>query len=340
MRKSRNLTIIFSAGSMLFMIGCETFTPPMQHVPLSEAQSTVLSMNSNRRISYVFLRPDTENEGKMRPIVVSEPPPDTALQQTVELVGKLTAGAKLTGEASFKDTQTIVNLTQRTQAIVILRDSLFRLAEARANGFIKDPEWLKQYEDVLDIAKEIALFERRELEQEQAKLETAKTNLSEAVAVKEAAKIALESSKQDETNLEQQLAVSSIERQNLELQLAKAQKESEAKIAELNRAKSDLATTMQQLTPLTQQIDALRSQIATARIDQESIVRRLDGAAAAVITQSRPFHNIDLSGLLDSAANSRLQIEALKSVRASLKDEQSKGVIDKIIADKEGKSGK
>ncbi len=139
--------------------GCETFAPPVAVRPLLDGQTAAIDMTSNRRATYVlFADPDgPEKPGQPRALVVAEPPPDTALQSTFGVVASLKAPEGADASIDADVAQTIVKLAERTQAVIILRDSLFRLAEARANGFVTDENWFQGFQKVVDASQLIAL---------------------------------------------------------------------------------------------------------------------------------------------------------------------------------------
>jgi hypothetical protein len=310
----------------------------MQQVPLSEAQNTVLSMNSNRRVSYVFLRPDDDNSGKLRPVVVSEPPPDTALQQTIELVGKLTAGTQVTGEASFKDTQTIINLTQRTQAIVILRDSLFRLAEARANGFIDDDSWLDQYKEVLSAAKEIAMSEKRELEKQQVALKKVEAELEIARSTESIADTTFLVAQQETERIKSELAKMETTKDRIQSELRLAQSDNERKAEELRIARVAKLEFESQLKPFTEKIASLESDLTRAKYDYTTLESQLDRANIELkaLTSSRALVSPSPVVMLEGFAPAKA-IDTLRNFRATTTDSVLREKIDAVIKDYEAK---
>ncbi len=134
--------------------GCETFTQPAKFKALDSDKDAVVQANSNRRLSYIIRK----KEGTETPVkfIVSEPPPDTALQSAVKLTGSLTSGTT-SGDVAAQVAQKIIELTKRTQAVVILRDALFRLELAYANGAISKERWATEFGAVLLAAETIAL---------------------------------------------------------------------------------------------------------------------------------------------------------------------------------------
>lgn len=152
------LALVGSLAAFAVLGGCESLMPPVGSVRVSSDANArgqhFLHANSNRRLVYVTER--TEGNS-VRRVVVAEPPPDTALESTGKLIAKATASEGASGELSAEVTQKIIELTKRTQAIIILRDSLFRLELAYANGAIDGGHWREGFESVLDTARVIAL---------------------------------------------------------------------------------------------------------------------------------------------------------------------------------------
>jgi phosphopantothenate synthetase len=158
--------------------GCETFTPPSRELTVKDDQTYVLDTNSNRRASYVH---KGAKDGKW--YLIAEPPPDTALTSTVNaavsLALKTPAGVDANGSASLAVTQSIVNLAERTQAVIILRDSLYRLSEAYSNGILEPGEYKAEFDSV--IAKVTTLAEAQKATAEAQKA-TAESDTAKAKA--------------------------------------------------------------------------------------------------------------------------------------------------------------
>jgi len=89
-----------------------------------------------------------------RKVVCTEPSPDIAVALAAE--GKASVSAKTTKkvevdvEAGGKSTETITDISTRTQTIQLLRDGLFRACEAHLNGLLSEKEYksiLNGYDD-------------------------------------------------------------------------------------------------------------------------------------------------------------------------------------------------
>lgn len=136
-------------AALLIMGGCRTFTPPAQTRAIHKndnATVKLVSFEATRRAAYVVANED----GTIR--MAAEPPPDAALDASVDATATLKAmleKVELEGKLSVKVVESIVNLTERTQAIVLMRDAMFRLAEMHVNGVINSDDYLTLYNKAL-----------------------------------------------------------------------------------------------------------------------------------------------------------------------------------------------
>src|SRR6266550_2202154 len=125
--------------------GCETFTPPTQTKVVLDKQASMVDTVATRRGTYLINR-GTESDPKW--VLVAEPPPDAALASAVkaaaEVAAKTAAGLDASGKGSIEVTQTLTKLVERTQAVTILRDSLYRLSEAYANKTITEADYKEE----------------------------------------------------------------------------------------------------------------------------------------------------------------------------------------------------
>jgi type III secretion system FlhB-like substrate exporter len=166
-------------GIIATLSGCETFSRPVTSQNI-RGKSDSIAMNANRRAVYFLWvenksdphqnrKPDDTGEGEEdvdrrsekdigRYYMVSEPPPDTALASTVSALAKLSADIPKqsgSGEGKLDVTQSIVQIA-RTTSVTLLRDTLFRLAEAYANGAIDSAQFEKLYAKVVDSIIDLA----------------------------------------------------------------------------------------------------------------------------------------------------------------------------------------
>ena len=154
---------VFSIGAIVLAgqaIGCDAWGAPAKYVqPLTltdgDTRPIALQSNVNRRFVYIVRAPATDTSGHQY-YVYAEPPPDTALTSTTDISGSLKLPETAEASAKLSLATSIVELTKRTQNIVLLRDTLFRLAEARANGFIDPKTYDEQFAQVTKAAFDLA----------------------------------------------------------------------------------------------------------------------------------------------------------------------------------------
>lgn len=155
--------------ALMILAGCETFTRPTQRIQLQRDSVVLVDTVATRRGTYLVRQGDGNDA---RWMLVAEPPPDAAMasavQAAAEVAGK--AAANSSGEASITVTQTLTKLVERTQAITILRDSLYRLSEAYANGTIDKATYAAKFGEVLAVAERIARTQELAEENEKQRL--------------------------------------------------------------------------------------------------------------------------------------------------------------------------
>lgn len=115
---------------LLLLTGCAAFTPPSSHRELEANTPYWFEYAADRR-GAVLVR---WKDGSMR--FCSEPAPDVALRQAVDLVAKAQTPQNISGEAQVKFSTDILQLAGRTQAILFQRDALYSICEMTLNGTI------------------------------------------------------------------------------------------------------------------------------------------------------------------------------------------------------------
>jgi DNA repair exonuclease SbcCD ATPase subunit len=158
----------------MLLLGCAS---PVALRSISGTKSMVLDSDANRRAAYILQQTDPATQ-EQKSVIVAEPPPDTALNLTATIAAQLSAKDLGDPQLQAQLAQTVTQLTQRTQAVVILRDSLFRLAEARANGFIDNDKWDAGFREVMTSVNSIAAYEKKTIEELKAELRTVQAELS------------------------------------------------------------------------------------------------------------------------------------------------------------------
>ncbi len=142
----------------------------------------IANNDASRRNAYFIAK----NDGSST-ITLSEPPPDAIVTQLTEITNKLKIEGKIDTEQSLKLTEGIVQLGQRTVAVNILRDALFRLNEMNVNhnNAPMDDISYELFKKILEVAENISVADKTKAESEKieadAKLMEAKTRNNESV---------------------------------------------------------------------------------------------------------------------------------------------------------------
>lgn len=152
-------------AATVFFTGCAWFTPPMEKPVIEDKIGSrangdrigTLATTADRRSVITKFR---SNET----FFVAEPPPD-AIQNIVAKLDLLAKGSgsstkdELKIEAELKAlrelTTQAVRLSTRSQGILYLRDASYRLAEARANGFMKCDDFATNFHSILTNAQKL-----------------------------------------------------------------------------------------------------------------------------------------------------------------------------------------
>lgn len=172
---------VITGFGALALSGCAAFTSPARMHELDKDQAYWFDYTSDRRGTLMI----PKGKGV---ITCSEPSPDTAM----DVVSKLGLTAELPGgqgtvEASSQVKQEVVQLAKRTQMVMFLRESLYRLCEISANNGLSPAQVVAQYDQVIKAALELA-----KVEVAQAQATAAKAEASAAKAKEDASKAQLE----------------------------------------------------------------------------------------------------------------------------------------------------
>jgi hypothetical protein len=166
---------------ILFIFGCSFLTPPKEKPviqdqvgPLFKEKTThVFSLTPERRTVIIaptkkplqhddgepiILKDKDGNERLDKETVIrfcAEPPPDVAesLADTFRFLAEAQlekADVKVGTEFYKAFTSSAMSLFYRSQGIQLFRDGLFNLCQAQLNGLIKDQQYIKKYEDLLN----------------------------------------------------------------------------------------------------------------------------------------------------------------------------------------------
>jgi hypothetical protein len=109
--------------------------------------------------------------------LVLEPTPDVAITSVAEFITKASVQDKFTAEQTTKITENLTALGERTEAVMILRESLFRLNLLAANRTIDQRSVTNLFSEILKVASFIA---QAELGKETSKQERAKADTQQS----------------------------------------------------------------------------------------------------------------------------------------------------------------
>ncbi len=159
MRAKFLIPLVFIFLSM----GCATFTSPARQHQLEEGKVYWFDYDASRRGSILI-----PNHEKRNIAICAEPSPDVAL----EILNKFKADVavkEVKAGAEAEVQEKVIQLAKRSQTLMFLRESLYRLCELSLNYQLRDEEVQKLYEEVIDAAAKMA--EAELLNAEQSKIE-------------------------------------------------------------------------------------------------------------------------------------------------------------------------
>src|SRR6185295_1951633 len=108
------------------------------------------------RGGFLLMTDNTTGGPKMK--MCAEPPPDVALTRTIDLIANV-AYQGATGDQQAKLAEQLAQLGGRTQTVLMLRDSLFRLCELSINSGLGIDDLKTLYTEVVRAAVEVATTE-------------------------------------------------------------------------------------------------------------------------------------------------------------------------------------
>jgi hypothetical protein len=145
------LTLFFTVGvaQVIALGGCSNFTSPARSHELDSSKAYWFDYDASRRgaVSY----PSDANVK-----TCAEPSPDVALSfvSSIEASAKSEAGKEAGGKGELN--ATIVELAKRTQMVMFLRESLYRLCEQSLNGNIGKDDVPIIYDKIISTASDLA----------------------------------------------------------------------------------------------------------------------------------------------------------------------------------------
>jgi len=149
----RAFTALASTAALLILSGCASFQASTAVHPLAANQPSFIDMDASRRGVVVLPRPDGRGY-----YACSEPSPDVAVETVTRILAeiKLSNGSNIDAKTEMEFKTAIVNLSQRTQTLLFLRESLFRICEQSANQNLSSDQVTKLYELAITTALKLA----------------------------------------------------------------------------------------------------------------------------------------------------------------------------------------
>lgn len=150
MRPGNFVTSFISVGALLFLSGCATVTSPMRTHALENGKPYAIDYDATRRGAYIL-----PGDGSMK--VCAEPAPDVAMESITSIIANLKlAQPNADASAQIELQQKIVELAGRTQLVLVLRESLYRLCEQGVNGQLNNEQIAMLYKQALDTVLRLA----------------------------------------------------------------------------------------------------------------------------------------------------------------------------------------
>lgn len=138
------------AATALALSGCANLTPPATQRPLAQEGTHWITYDSSRRGTLLAV----ENGKVVRSC--AEPAPDTAYSFTNSFTGSVKKPEGPEAEVDLALNATALALAGRDNVVLLAREALFRLCEARANNDISQAQYDAQFSAVLTQIKEIS----------------------------------------------------------------------------------------------------------------------------------------------------------------------------------------
>lgn len=159
--------LVFIVGLLLIgtSVGCSFVTPPASEEKLNPNQSYWFHYEASRRGGFLV---GTDSTGKANVKMCAEPAPDVALARTAEFILK-GAYQGVTGQAQAKLAEQLAQLGGRTETVLILRESLFRLCELSINSGLPASDLKELYKTVVDAVVSLAQTDLTKAETERMK---------------------------------------------------------------------------------------------------------------------------------------------------------------------------
>lgn len=150
MRTRPLLCFIAAALSIPFLSGCASLTAPARTHALEPGKPYAIDYDATRRGAYIL-----PADASMK--ICAEPAPDVAMESITKIIAELKlAQADVDAKTQVELSQKIVELAGRTQLVLVLRESLYRLCEQGVNGQLSQEQIATLYRQALDTVLKLA----------------------------------------------------------------------------------------------------------------------------------------------------------------------------------------
>jgi len=135
--------------SIAMVCGCSSFTSPARYNVLQRGTPYWVDYDSTRRGTILIPKEGSEVA------ICAEPSPDVALAIVDRFKGSVGTG-KVDVAAEADVEENVIQLAKRTQTIMFLRESLYRLCEMSLNNSLKADQVVILYDKVIETASKVA----------------------------------------------------------------------------------------------------------------------------------------------------------------------------------------
>jgi hypothetical protein len=164
----QQLAYVGMVAALICLAGCgsqatEAVASPSRLHTLEAKNAYAVAYDSRGRGAYVSVL--SANSEVMK--VCAEPSPDASANLSSKLASEFSANATatlkaiqaaagVTNKANEEATAQIVDVAQRTELVLVLRESLYRLCELNLNGVLKNEQAVLSFEQVMRTTRQLA----------------------------------------------------------------------------------------------------------------------------------------------------------------------------------------
>jgi hypothetical protein len=142
--------ISLAAMLALTLSGCAALRSPASVSELNSSRTHYVDLDATRR-GVIIVPADTPVK------ICAEPAPDVAIESMAKIIADIkTADPNIDAKTQAELSTKIVELAGRTQLVLVLRESLYRLCEQGLNGNLSNEQVARLYTQVLDTILKLA----------------------------------------------------------------------------------------------------------------------------------------------------------------------------------------